>query len=341
MSISDNYPWLRAIRPLWLLSGILLLASFFLLVLGSQKQRVLTGAVALVLALVTLLLWWCCRNASWLNWVYPLWLVSGLLLGVGLLFVAIDCPQRLRYLAYAALAVGVIGFLLNLLGGQWPWLRKLNQIGPTAWLAGLCALGVVLLLLGLAEQWRRLLGWILVVVAAIGLLVYLYEAKVGEPTISASIGPVWLYLLLIVAAALVLLTPDRRELTRYVGYASLVLSLALGGLVYFFAGQLGDIRLGPIPQGTPVSLLANLNPDAKPAELLKAVKLTVGTLAEIESKHLDADQAQALLRGKAAPALMEVNKCPDFVMDHGHYYAWFDQMTDDDKDALIELLKTF
>ena len=77
------------------------------------------------------------------------------------------------------------------------------------------------------------------------------------------------------------------------------------------------------------------------AELLKAVKLTVGTLAEIESKHLDAEQAQALLRGKAAPALMEVNKCPDFVMDHGHYYAWFDQMTDDDKDALIELLKTF
>jgi hypothetical protein len=341
MRISDKYPWLRAIRPLWLPSGILLLASFFLLVLGSQKQRVLAGAASLVLSLVTFLLWWCCRNAPWLNWVYPLWLVSGLLLGVGLLFLAIDCPQRLRYLAYAALVVGVIGFILSLLGDQWPWLRNLNQIGPTAWLAGLCALGVVFLLLGLAERWRRLLGWILVVVAAIGLLVYLYEAKVGGPTMSASIGPVWLYLLLIVAAALVLLTPDRRELTCYVGYASLVLSLALGGLVYFFAGQLGDIHLGPIPQGTPVNLLANLNPDAKPAELRKAVKLTVGTLAEIESKHLDAEQGQALLRGKAAPALMEVNKCPDFVMDHGHYFAWFDQMTDDDKDALIELLKTF
>ena len=39
--------------------------------------------------------------------------------------------------------------------------------------------------------------------------------------------------------------------------------------------------------------------------------------------------------------LMKVSKCPDFVMDKGHYFPWFNQMTDADKEALIELLKTF
>ena len=38
---------------------------------------------------------------------------------------------------------------------------------------------------------------------------------------------------------------------------------------------------------------------------------------------------------------MKVNRCPDFVMDKGHYYEWFNTMTDADKDAVIELLKTF
>jgi hypothetical protein len=47
------------------------------------------------------------------------------------------------------------------------------------------------------------------------------------------------------------------------------------------------------------------------------------------------------MKKKIAPALMEVNKCPDFVMDRGHYFPWFDHMSDDDKNALIELLKTF
>ena len=42
-----------------------------------------------------------------------------------------------------------------------------------------------------------------------------------------------------------------------------------------------------------------------------------------------------------APELMAVSRCPDFVMDKGHAFEWFKQMTDEDKYALIELLKTF
>jgi len=28
-------------------------------------------------------------------------------------------------------------------------------------------------------------------------------------------------------------------------------------------------------------------------------------------------------------------------MDKGHYFPWFDRMTDEEKESLIELLKTF
>jgi len=48
-----------------------------------------------------------------------------------------------------------------------------------------------------------------------------------------------------------------------------------------------------------------------------------------------------LIQNRLGPALMRVSKCPDFVMDHGHDFPWFHNMSDDDKDAVIELLKTF
>ena len=47
------------------------------------------------------------------------------------------------------------------------------------------------------------------------------------------------------------------------------------------------------------------------------------------------------MRDKIVPPLVKVSKCPDFVMDEGHYFKWFDSMSDEDKNALIELLKTF
>jgi hypothetical protein len=55
---------------------------------------------------------------------------------------------------------------------------------------------------------------------------------------------------------------------------------------------------------------------------------------------VEADR-QKILRDQLAPALLAVSKCPDMVMDHGHYYEWFKAMSNDDKEALIELLKTF
>jgi hypothetical protein len=155
------------------------------------------------------------------------------------------------------------------------------------------------------------------------------------------IGPLWLVGVLLLVVAAVLLLADHRKLTRWLGYTSLVFALVVGFLVYFLNGQLGDVRIGPIPKGTPVNLLANVNPEADRAELKRAISTTLGTLAEIESKHLGDEDAQELMREKVAPALTKVSKCPDFVMDQGHFYEWFTTMSDGDKEALIELLKTF
>ena len=41
---------------------------------------------------------------------------------------------------------------------------------------------------------------------------------------------------------------------------------------------------------------------------------------------------------KAVPDLIAANKCPDFIEDKGHYYGT--NLSDDDKRALIEFLKT-
>jgi hypothetical protein len=46
------------------------------------------------------------------------------------------------------------------------------------------------------------------------------------------------------------------------------------------------------------------------------------------------------------PDLLKVNKCPDFVVNRGHYFGTAlskegTPLSDDDKWALIEVLKTF
>src|SRR5262249_4307824 len=125
------------------------------------------------------------------------------------------------------------------------------------------------------------------------------------------------------------------------GYLPLMFGLALGFLIFFQNGRLGDVRIGPIPKGTPVNLLASINPDADPGDLKQAIGITIRALSDAESMHLDEAGRAEVLRERVAPALMKVSRCPDFVMDKGHYYEWFKTMTDADKDALIELLKTF
>ena len=102
------------------------------------------------------------------------------------------------------------------------------------------------------------------------------------------------------------------------------------------------LRIGPIPAGTPVDLLANADLDLSNGKLaLERVKLIASvqkSLVEIKAKRLDNKQAQQLLAG-LAPELLKISKCPDFVLDRGHSFGA--DLSDSDKRALIEFMKTF
>ena len=118
-------------------------------------------------------------------------------------------------------------------------------------------------------------------------------------------------------------------------------------------GEMG-LQLGPIPKGTPVNLLTNLDilPDHQtPAEklvhdvkLLKLLLKIKGDLLALPANATD-DQARAVFKNLVGP-MLELSKCPDFVVNRGHYFGTdrFKEepgLGDADKRALIEFLKTF
>jgi hypothetical protein len=114
------------------------------------------------------------------------------------------------------------------------------------------------------------------------------------------------------------------------------------------------IEIGPIPPKTPVSLLSNLlvrpeglglwdriGYDRKVLALVLDIKKKFKELGE---NPTDA-QAQDVLK-PLADRLMELSKCPDYVVNRGHYFGtgYLKEepgLSDDDKRALIEFLKTF
>jgi hypothetical protein len=100
----------------------------------------------------------------------------------------------------------------------------------------------------------------------------------------------------------------------------------------------GYFRIGPIPVGTPINLLANIDPEADPKLLVSLALKLKRALVEIKLRGLDSNAARDLLKQEVAPALMKVSKCPDFVEDRGHYFGT--ELVDADKRALIEFLKT-
>ena len=102
------------------------------------------------------------------------------------------------------------------------------------------------------------------------------------------------------------------------------------------AGKDGYLKLGPIPKGTPINLVANLEPNFGDLPALQ-LKLSKALLA-IHAKNLSPEDARAELI-KSVPQLLAANKCPDFIEDEGHYFGT--DLPDEDKRALIEYMKTF
>ena len=70
---------------------------------------------------------------------------------------------------------------------------------------------------------------------------------------------------------------------------------------------------------------------------------------KIDLLTMPADATDERLRAKfanLAPTMLELSKCPDFVVNRGHYFGsdYFKEetgLTDSDKRALIAFLKTF
>jgi hypothetical protein len=167
---------------------------------------------------------------------------------------------------------------------------------------------------------------------------------------------------------------DRTEQTSYIRIAGGYLPPALQpilGLGERFAPWIfgaGGIQLGPIPKGTPVGLLSNLNLLAenpgqqleRDGQLLSLVRKMDGDLKALGPNPTDQQAAQVF--GNVVEDMLTLSKCPDLVVNRGHYFgtdylepaekadaqlrdkALSDRgpaLSDADKRALIAFIKTF
>ncbi|AYG69317.1 hypothetical protein CCGE531_25130 (plasmid) [Rhizobium sp. CCGE531] len=140
-------------------------------------------------------------------------------------------------------------------------------------------------------------------------------------------------------AALLWFVTRRLWIARAIFVALALISLfASEQATAFVSGGKGDLRIGPIPTGTPVSLLMNINPEASTGDLLQAVFGLSRGILRIRKDSLADGPAWDAFRTEAAAPLMRVSKCPDFVVDRGHWFA--DALPDENKQQLKAFLKT-
>jgi len=129
----------------------------------------------------------------------------------------------------------------------------------------------------------------------------------------------------------------------------------------------GDVTIGPAPKQMPVNLIANLqplaeNPDpvAKAEHAAKVLRLLLRLKSDLASVPAGAtdDQLHKTYANLVKP-MLELSKCPDFVVNRGHYFGTAEfnnqgglsadeqaygrepELSDEDKRALIAFLKTF
>ncbi len=125
------------------------------------------------------------------------------------------------------------------------------------------------------------------------------------------------------------------------------------------------LEIGPIPAGTPVDLIANIRlgaedltgSDRSDYEKNAAV-LIPRLLADLSRLSSATDERARMTFKNIYPNLLALSKCPDFVVNRGHYFGTSGDaiankepsepgldsspgLSDQDKRALIEFLKTF
>jgi hypothetical protein len=115
----------------------------------------------------------------------------------------------------------------------------------------------------------------------------------------------------------------------------------------------GDLRIGPIPAGTPIGLISNFDPLPEDRGLIagttRAWKLLgLGLRLRHDMAAMPANADDATARQIFTPLgreLYALSVCPDFVVNRGHYFGtdMFSEepgLSDSQKRDLIEFLKT-
>jgi len=113
---------------------------------------------------------------------------------------------------------------------------------------------------------------------------------------------------------------------------------------WLFGGE--GIQIGPVPRGTPIGLLSNLKLLAETnddrvkhdAQLADVVLNLIDDLKKLGPNATD-EQARAVFSPELGRKLLALSKCPDLVVNRGHKFGT--TLPDEDKRALIALLKTF
>ena len=104
----------------------------------------------------------------------------------------------------------------------------------------------------------------------------------------------------------------------------------------------GGIELGPIPKGTPINLISNIDLEQR-EKVFDVIARSILVLKALPREATD-EEVQKAFAPLVGP-LLGVSKCPDFVVNRGHYFGteYFSEepsLSDQDKRALVAFLKT-
>ena len=116
----------------------------------------------------------------------------------------------------------------------------------------------------------------------------------------------------------------------------------------------GELRIGPIPAGAPINLLGNFDLLPEERGLTAGVQRLWALLGiaarlrhDMAAMPPNVDDATAMrIFAPLARRMYDLGTCPDYVVNRGHYFgtdrfAEEPALSDADKRALIEFLKTF
>jgi hypothetical protein len=122
--------------------------------------------------------------------------------------------------------------------------------------------------------------------------------------------------------------------------------LGIGQRLFPMFFRNGDVEIGPIPKGTPVSLVTSMDllgadmPREERRQHLKKVAVLLGRMKRELKRGNDVFSSKDVMQG-----LLTISKCPDYVINKGHYFgsdlfAEEPGLSDGDKRDLIAFLKT-